>query len=45
MKLYLDTSAPTTILKLDDKTYEWESGRTLNLSTKSSKKMAKIGGI
>ncbi|MCQ2568833.1 MAG: tRNA (adenosine(37)-N6)-threonylcarbamoyltransferase complex dimerization subunit type 1 TsaB [Candidatus Saccharibacteria bacterium] len=29
MKLYLDTSAPTTILKLDDKTYEWESGRTL----------------
>ena len=29
MKLYLDTSTPTTILKLDDKTYEWESGREL----------------
>lgn len=29
MKLYLDTSAPKTILKLDDHTYEWESGRTL----------------
>lgn len=29
MKLYLDTSTPKTILKLDDKTYERESGRTL----------------
>ena len=29
MKLFLDTSTPTTILKLDDKTYEWESGRDL----------------
>lgn len=29
MKLYLDTSTPTTILKLDDKTYEWESGHDL----------------
>lgn len=29
MKLYLDTSTPTTILKLDDRTYEWESGRDL----------------
>ena len=29
MKLYLDTSTPTTILKLDDKTYEWNSGREL----------------
>lgn len=29
MKLYLDTSTPTTILKLDDKTYEWASGRDL----------------
>ena len=29
MKLYLDTSTPTTILKLDDKTYEWDSGRDL----------------
>ena len=29
MKLYLDTSTETTILKLDDKTYEWESGHDL----------------
>ncbi|MBR3144005.1 tRNA (adenosine(37)-N6)-threonylcarbamoyltransferase complex dimerization subunit type 1 TsaB [Candidatus Saccharibacteria bacterium] len=29
MKLYLDTSTPNTILKLDDKTYEWESGHDL----------------
>ncbi len=29
MKLYLDTSNPTTILKLDDKEYTWESGRDL----------------
>ena len=29
MKLYLDTSTPTTILKLDDQTYTWESGRNL----------------
>jgi len=29
MKLYLDTSTPTTILKLDEKTYEWNSGREL----------------
>jgi tRNA threonylcarbamoyladenosine biosynthesis protein TsaB len=29
MKLYLDTSTPKTILKLDDKSYEWESGRDL----------------
>lgn len=29
MKLYLDTSTPTTILKLDDKAYQWESGREL----------------
>ena len=29
MKLYLDTSAPTTILKLYGKTYEWESDRNL----------------
>ncbi len=29
MKLYLDTSTPKTILKLDEKTYEWESGRDL----------------
>ena len=29
MKLYLDTSTPKTILKLDDKIYEWESNRNL----------------
>ncbi|MBR0133789.1 hypothetical protein IJM16_00795 [Candidatus Saccharibacteria bacterium] len=29
MKLYLDTSALTTILKLDDHEYQWNSGRTL----------------
>ena len=29
MKLYLDTSTPKTILKLDGKTYEWDSGRDL----------------
>lgn len=29
MKLYLDTSTPTTILKLDGQTYEWDSGREL----------------
>lgn len=29
MKLYLDTSSPVTVLKLDDKMYEWESGRDL----------------
>ncbi|MCL1839805.1 hypothetical protein FWF89_02270 [Candidatus Saccharibacteria bacterium] len=29
MKLYLDTSTPKTILKLDDQTYKWESNRTL----------------
>ena len=29
MKLYLDTSAPTTVLKLDEKEYRWESGREL----------------
>ena len=29
MKLYLDTSQPTTIIKLDDTEYRWESGRDL----------------
>ena len=29
MKMYLDTSTPTTILKLDDHEYKWESGRDL----------------
>ncbi len=29
MKMYLDTSSPVTILRLDDKEYTWESGRDL----------------
>ncbi len=29
MKLYLDTSTPICILKLDDHEYQWESGRDL----------------
>ena len=29
MKLYLDTSAPTTIIKLDGQEYRWGSGRNL----------------
>ena len=29
MKMYLDTSTSTTILELDGKHYEWESGREL----------------
>lgn len=29
MELYLDTSTKTTIMKLDDKAYEWESGHDL----------------
>ncbi|MBR3323480.1 tRNA (adenosine(37)-N6)-threonylcarbamoyltransferase complex dimerization subunit type 1 TsaB [Candidatus Saccharibacteria bacterium] len=29
MKMYLDTSTPTCILKLDDKEYAWESGKEL----------------
>lgn len=29
MKLYLDTSTPQTILKLNDKEYAWDSGREL----------------
>jgi tRNA threonylcarbamoyl adenosine modification protein YeaZ len=29
MKMYLDTSTPTTILRLDEKEYTWESGRDL----------------
>ncbi len=29
MKMYLDTSTATCILKLDDKEYQWESGRDL----------------
>lgn len=29
MKLYLDTSTPETILKLDDQVYTWHSGNDL----------------
>lgn len=29
MKMYLDTSTSTTILELDGRHYEWESGREL----------------
>lgn len=29
MKLYLDTSTNTCVLRLDEKTYEWESGREM----------------
>lgn len=29
MNLYLDTSTPTTVLKLDQYTYTWEAGREL----------------
>ena len=29
MKLYLDTSTPICVLKLDDKTYEWEAKKEL----------------
>ena len=29
MKMYLDTSTATTILRLDDREYVWESGREL----------------
>ena len=29
MKLNLNTSSSTTILELDDKHYEWDSGRNL----------------
>ncbi len=29
MKLYLDTSSPITVLKLDNQNYEWESHRDL----------------
>lgn len=29
MKLYLDTSTPVCILKLDNKTYEWAAGKEL----------------
>lgn len=45
MKLYLDTSTPTTHLKLDDKSYDWESGRDLaeNLHAFIRDKLAENG--
>ncbi|MDO4507798.1 MAG: tRNA (adenosine(37)-N6)-threonylcarbamoyltransferase complex dimerization subunit type 1 TsaB [Candidatus Saccharibacteria bacterium] len=45
MKLYLDTSTPKTILRLDEKTYEWESGRDLaeNLLKFLNEKLAENG--
>ena len=45
MKMYLDTSTPTTILKLDDKEYTWESGRDLaeNLHAFIRDKLAENG--
>ena len=45
MKMYLDTSTPTTILRLDDKEYQWESGRDLaeNLHAFLSDKLAENG--
>ena len=30
MRMYLDTSSTTTVLKLDEKSYEWESDRNLS---------------
>ncbi len=29
MKMYLDTSTPVTVLRLDEREYKWESGRDL----------------
>lgn len=29
MKMFLDTSTPTCVLRLDDKEYTWEAGRDL----------------
>ncbi|MBR1802046.1 tRNA (adenosine(37)-N6)-threonylcarbamoyltransferase complex dimerization subunit type 1 TsaB [Candidatus Saccharibacteria bacterium] len=45
MKMYLDTSTPTTILRLDDKEYAWESGRDLaeNLHAFLRDKLAENG--
>ena len=45
MKMYLDTSTPTTILRLDDKEYQWESGRDLaeNLHAFLRDKLAENG--
>ena len=45
MKMYLDTSTPTTILRLDEKEYQWESGRDLaeNLHAFLKEKLAENG--
>ena len=45
MKMYLDTSTPTTILRLDEKEYRWESGRNLaeNLHAFLRDKLAENG--
>ena len=45
MKLFLDTSTSTTILKLDDHVYEWKSGRDLaeNLLAFMRDKLAENG--
>ena len=45
MKLYLDTSTPTTILRLDDFEYQWDSGRDLaeNLHAFIRDKLAEHG--
>lgn len=45
MKLYLDTSTPTCILRLDDTEYTWESGRDLaeNLHAFIRDKLAEKG--
>ena len=45
MKLYLDTSTPTTVLRLDEKEYTWESGRDLaeNLHAFIRDKLAENG--
>jgi len=45
MKMFLDTSTPVTLLKLDDKEYYWESGRDLaeNLHAFLRDKLAENG--
>ena len=45
MKMYLDTSTPTTVLRLDSKEYTWESGRDLaeNLHAFIRDKLAESG--
>lgn len=45
MKMFLDTSTPVTLLKLDGKEYHWESGRDLaeNLHAFLRDKLAESG--